>query len=79
MKLLTIAVLAAGVTFYCGPRLPGLLAQVRTARRACCRRAKRTGSDAGCKTADRVPRPCVGRAGIDGLVLYRAMPKQLPL
>jgi len=71
MKLLTIAVLAAGVTFTVGP-VPGLLAQTDSAARPAAA-AQETGSDAGLQDWLTAFRARALAAGIDGLVFDRAM------
>tara|TARA_R100000935_G_scaffold7091_5_gene15311 strand:+ start:2749 stop:4005 length:1257 start_codon:yes stop_codon:yes gene_type:complete len=71
MKLLTIAVLAAGVTFTVGP-VTGLLAQTDSAARPAAA-AQETGSDAGLQDWLTAFRARALAAGIDGLVFDRAM------
>ncbi|WP_448327428.1 lytic murein transglycosylase [Sulfitobacter sp. M13] len=71
MKLLTIAVLAAGVTFTVGP-VTGLLAQTDSAARPAAA-AQETGSDAGLQGWLTAFRARALAAGIDGLVFDRAM------
>lgn len=71
MRLLTIAVLAAGVTFTVGP-VTGLLAQTDSAARPAAA-AQETGSDAGLQDWLTAFRARALAAGIDGLVFDRAM------
>ncbi|MEQ3631353.1 MAG: lytic murein transglycosylase, partial [Sulfitobacter sp.] len=71
MKLLTIAVLATGVTLTVGP-VTGLLAQTDSAARPAVA-AQETGSDAGLQDWLTAFRARALAAGIDGAVFDRAM------